>query len=132
MLPSHQNFITLIALGAKQGEAYRRTINNKCTMATSRQNGSRLAKRYATQIAEAKKLSQTTEQTQTPPPPEPDKIAALHEADLNLARIIREQIKTSPSDILRAIDMYYKRFKGYKTEKPAMEIPEIILPPIDE
>lgn len=51
----HQEFIRLVAQGMPQNEAYKATSNNpKATAKTAKEQGSKIAKRYALEIQQAK------------------------------------------------------------------------------
>ncbi len=117
MLPTHQMFIDLIAQGFSQSEAYRQTICNNCSKKTVKSNGYHVARKYKQQIQEQKQKyagmhqlnTQLTAGIKTPR-------LTIEEVDAKLSAYVRGQAKLSPSDLLKALDMYYKRFGSYNEE----------------
>ena len=109
---NHLEFINAVAKGETQETAYTTTIgNNNTTTSTARAQASKLAKRYALQIQEAKEnISKVITQANE------SKVAqkALKEI-LSVAEvdsILCESIINPESEVgkLMAIDKYYKRF----------------------
>jgi hypothetical protein len=139
----HKEFIRLVIDGTDQDEAYRLTsTNTSLTMATCRVNGSKLAKKYALEIQQAKeRASEIVEQANN----DKDVQIALKsiltkaEVDAKLCEIIKGDLqevqmlnsqgkiykaKISPTIGERAkdIDTYYKRFGLNEAQKQELTI----------
>jgi len=127
----HIEFIRLVAIGTNQMEAYKATIGNgKATNATCKNKGSKLAKRYAIDIQQAKekaaKIVEGVKDNETLKTAL-NEVLSQAEADAILCKTLKgerevetlivingtiERVMTKPdhSDILKAYDLYNKRF----------------------
>ena len=139
----HKEFIRLVIDGVNQDEAYRLTSSNKnLTMATSRVEGSKLAKKYALEIQQAKeRASEIVEQanndkdvqtalksilTKT----EVDaKLCEIINGDLqevqmlnNQGKVFKAMISPTLSERAKAIDTYYRRFGLNEAQKQEVTI----------
>ena len=134
----HREFIRLVIDGVNQDEAYRLTSSNKnLTMATSRVEGSKLAKKYALEIQQAKeRASAIVEEANndkdvqkalksTLTKAEVDAInSSMIKGELYQVQMVNSQGKiwkamVSPTiaERQKAIDTYYKRFGLNEAQK---------------
>lgn len=99
----HNEFIQQIAQGIQQERAYCTTIGNKTTTGnTARSQGSKLCKRYAKEIAEAKeKLKKVVEQANEESIAQIAKLDIMKSADrmAYLTKIIKGEIKVPYSEV---------------------------------
>jgi len=140
---NHKEFIRLVADDLAQDEAYRLTNANKTlTMATCRVNGSKLAKKYALEIQEAKKKAldiveqaNNTKDVQNAlksilTKAEVDaKLCEIIKGDLqevqmlnNQGKVFKAMISPTLSERAKAIDTYYRRFGLNEAQKQEVTI----------
>lgn len=121
----HKEFIRLVANGTNLCDAYKLiSTNKKLTDGTARVNGSKLAKKYAIEIQEAKKKD--VEIVDSLKDNEVLKnalngILSQVEVDNFLCQIMLNE-KTNNADKLKAIDLFYKRFGSNAPQKQQVEL----------
>lgn len=128
----HKEFIRLVAEGNTLEKAYQQISNNKPTSKTARENGSKLAKKYAKEIRElnekkAKAVESAYEKKDVQIALK--SILTQAEVDAKLCEII---LKTKfDSDRLRAIEVYNKRFGSNAPIRSDMNVTQIPAPIIE-
>lgn len=128
----HQEFIRLVANGTPQNEAYRATSSNpKATAKTAKEQGSKLARRYAKEILEAKeKASKLIEEANNSEASqnalksiltqaEVDKILTdiisgqefeAQQLNITTGKLIKSKVRPTIAERRAAIETYNKRF----------------------
>lgn len=152
ILPQHQKFIDLVANGTNQAEAYRLSVGNgKSTSGeTSKVKGSQLAKRFEQEIADERERQQAIVQGVKDSAIVKEALKGIlsqAEVDAKVCKIISGELETekifvtqtgikkvmekpSQSDILRAADIYYKRFGSYADQQIEIAQGEKIMPTV--
>lgn len=109
---NHREFIRLVANGVTFEKAYVTICNKSITSGNARARGSRLAKKYASEIAhEHKKVSDIVEAQRDSEVVKQaiSGILSISEVDRKLCEIITNETSSEMAK-LKAIDTYYKRF----------------------
>ena len=140
---NHKEFIRLVADGTAQDEAYRLTSPNKSlTKATSRVEGSKLAKKYALEIQQAKeKASDIVEQANNDKDVQIALKSILTKAEVDAVnssmikgelyqvqmvnsqgKIWKAMVSPTIAERQKAIDTYYKRFGLNEAQKQELTI----------
>lgn len=148
----HYEFIKLVSEGATFEAAYATSCNETATNANARSQGSRLAKKYATEIAEANERLQkviTSVRDSEIVKTALNGILSQVEVDKKLSDIINGElieitqmnafgkaikVKISPtiSQIQSGIEAYYKRFGSNAPSKIEAKIESFVIPPLTE
>ena len=140
----HREFIVLVAKNIHYEVAYRQVFGKKANKTTAKTNGNKLLHRYAKEIqAEKDKYQKAiTEARESRVVQEvlasvlsqaevDSKLSQIINGELEIEKVVmtpkgpdKAKFKPDHSDILRAIDVYNKRFGSYAALK--VDIPSVI------